>query len=150
MNYIIRLWSIIILICLLSACSSAPIKVSINSAEQLNQDQHNNPLPVQVKIYQLQDNNAFLQATFRELWLQDAETLGNSMLDKQEITINPSSKTKIVLARKKDCRYLGIVAIFLRPQGNNWRTINTINNRLSMIPLTIKVNLQSSKIMLSK
>ncbi|KPJ67629.1 MAG: hypothetical protein AMJ43_02990 [Coxiella sp. DG_40] len=150
MNYIIRLWSIVILICLLSACSSAPIKVSINSAEQLNQDQHNNPLPVQVKIYQLQDNNAFLQATFRELWLQDAETLGNSMLDKQEITINPSSETKIALARKKDCCYVGIVAIFLKPQGNNWRVINTINNRLSMIPLTIKVNLQSSKIMLSK
>jgi type VI secretion system protein VasD len=135
---------------LLSACSPAPINISINSAEQLNQDQRNNPLPVQVKIYQLQNNNAFLQATFRELWLQDAATLGNSMLDKQEITINPSSETKIVLARKKNCRYIGIVAIFLRPQGNNWRVINTINNRLSMIPLTIKINLQSSKIMLSK
>ncbi len=109
MSYIIRLWSIFILIALLCACSPAPIKVTINSTEQLNQDQRNNPLPVQVKIYQLRDNNAFLQATFRELWRQDAATLGNSMLDKQEITINPSSTTKIVLTRKKDCRYVGIV-----------------------------------------
>lgn len=150
MSYIIRLWSIFILTTLLSACSPAPINVTINSTEQLNQDQHNNPLPVQVKIYQLRDKNAFLQATFRELWRQDATTLGNSMLDKQEITINPGNKTKIALTRKKDCRYVGIVAIFRRPQGNNWRVINTINNRFSVIPLTIKVNLQSSKVILSK
>ncbi len=42
------------------------------------------------------------------------------------------------------------VAIFRRPQGNNWRVINIINNRFSVIPLTIKVNLQSSKVILSK
>lgn len=150
MSCIIRLWNIFILIALLSACSPAPINVTINSTEQLNQDQRNNPLPVQVKIYQLRDKNAFLQATFRELWRQDAATLGNSMLDKQEITINPSSETKIVLTCKKDCRYVGIVAIFRRPQGNNWRVIDIINNRFSVIPLTIKVNLQSSKVVLSK
>ncbi|MCK4608334.1 MAG: type VI secretion system lipoprotein TssJ, partial [Gammaproteobacteria bacterium] len=137
---------LLILAILLVGCTPAPIDVNINAAANLNQDQAGKSLPIQVKIYQLRDKNAFQQATFRQLWQDDQAVLNKDILDKQQLTVKPNSKKTTVLKRNKDCRYVGVIAIFRRPQADAWRALYIIPDNLSIVDLDVEIYLQNNKL----
>lgn len=147
MRKFINFWLLMLLACSLIGCSSS-MDVYLHAAQKLNQDQQYKSLPVQVKIYQLSNQNAFNQATFRELWQADAATLGNSLLDTHTIIVNPGGTEKIKIPRKGKCNYVGIIAIFRNPQGDNWRVLHKIPSNISIFSLAIKTNLYGNKISL--
>jgi type VI secretion system protein VasD len=127
---------------MLAACFSAPVKVVLTAGEQANLDEHGNPLPVQVRIYQLQDKTAFLQSSFNELWQQDTEVLGDSLLDKKEVTVASNGSLTVSMKRNKDCHYIGVFAIFRRPEGDSWRALAEVPAGSSFLQLmmTLKIN----------
>jgi len=150
MKSIVKILVLIFLIFLLIGCSPAPIKVAINPAYQLNPDQQNKSLPVEVKLYQLRDKDAFLQATFRELWQQDNTILGKSLLDKHAIMVSPGVRTNRSITRNKDCQYLGVVAVFRRPWSSDWRVLEEVKGHSTLFPLTIKIKMYHDKVILDK
>ena len=141
---------IIMFATMLTACSSTPIKMHFQSAQYLNPDFLNRSLPVQVKIYQLRADNTFLQATFRELWQQDAATLGNDMLNKHELIISPGRQVNTILTRNKECRYIGVIAIFRKPQESDWRVVEKVVRKLPLIAAKMKITLRGYKIILQQ
>lgn len=130
---------------LLVGCAR-PIDIYINADENLNPDQNQRSLPVQMRFYQLTDKDKFLRAGFHELWTEDSKTLGTGLLAKKAATIAPGSKTKVSMQRKKNCRYLGIVAIFRKPQNHSWRKLAKVPKALPGLALSLQLKLQGSGI----
>jgi type VI secretion system protein VasD len=131
---------------ILAGCFSAPLKVSLTAGSQANLDEHGNSLPVEVRVYQLQDKAAFLQATFNELWQQDSDVLGDSLLDKKEVSVAPNAGVTVNMKRNKNCRYVGVVAILRRPEGDNWRVLAEVPAGSSLFQLTMVVKLNKNHV----
>ncbi len=150
MQKFIKVWIGILLVGLLAGCTSA-MYVNFNADHQLNPNQQHRALPVQVNIYQLSDKDAFDQATFRELWQQDTKILGNSLISKRQVIIKPGDTTAVKIDRAKDSRYIGIVALFRKPDGDSWRVMYELASTSSFVfSLKIHVDLHKNQIALEE
>ncbi|MCK4609217.1 MAG: type VI secretion lipoprotein TssJ, partial [Gammaproteobacteria bacterium] len=45
-----------------------------------------------------------------------------------------------------DCRYVGVIAIFRRPQADAWRALYIIPDNLSIVDLDVEIYLQNNKL----
>ncbi len=108
---------------LLSACSAPQVKVNLSSTANLNMNNAREPLPVVVRIYQLTDPKLFENATFNELWKNDIAILGNSLLRKDSLTLDPASQHKIRLERHEQTRFVAVMAAFHHQPNNSWRVV---------------------------
>lgn len=121
-NYIYSL----LVIVFLSACSTpGPKQYDIRATAEpvINRDAAGKPLSVVVRLYQLKQANDFTQLTFdlAASGRSDAELLGASMIQKNEVVLVPGGQfvDKELLA--PDTKYIGVLAFFRRPDSNFWR-----------------------------
>lgn len=133
----------ILLAVFLSACVSIPspnLQVQVKASNTLNVDATLASLPVRIKIYQLSDDTAFKEATFRALWKSDASTLGASLLAKKEMTINPGQTYQFKFKRQEQAEFFGVVGIF-RHHRQGWKEIKPLSGfvRSFLIPIQIEV-----------
>ncbi len=111
----------------LHACGGPMVNIGLNSNESLNPDRKGDPLPVVIRVYQLNDKGAFQSATFNQIWKNDESILGNTLLSRNEIILNPSSKDEVEVDRHADAKYLAVVAIFRNPIERKWRDLQDIS-----------------------
>lgn len=111
----------------LIACGGPMVRVDLAATPTLNPDLKGDPLPVVVRVYQLTDKGAFESATFDQLWKSDQAVLGKTLLTRNEVIINPGSKSKVELDRNEKTRYVGVVAIFRNPVEQKWRELRTVS-----------------------
>ncbi len=107
----------------LAACGGTVVKVGLSSTANLNLNSDNEPLPVVVRIYQLSDRTSFENTTFNDIWKRDLAVLGDAMLTRQEVVINPGSQNRIEFDRHDQAKYIGVVAIFRNPVEKRWRDV---------------------------
>jgi type VI secretion system protein VasD len=136
----------VLLILLLSGCASSQMKVQIRSALDLNRSETHRALPVLVKLYQLREKDRFEQATFREIWKDDAAVLGDNMITQREITVAPGASTNIALKRSKEARYIGLTAIFRDPVRGRWRLVKRLARNIPYMPVVMTVGLQGNRL----
>ena len=108
---------------LLCACSAPQVKLNLSSTENLNMNSSKEPLPVVVRIYQLTESKNFENATFNELWKNDLTVLGNTLLRKDSLTLDPASRQKIRFERHEQTRYVALMAAFNSQPDNSWRVV---------------------------
>jgi type VI secretion system protein VasD len=113
---------------LLTACGSHQVNVDISSTANLNVNRYNEALPVVVRIYQLTDAQAFNNASFEDLWKKDALTLGSTLLTKEELTLQPSSKQTVSFERHEAAQYVGLFAMFRNRDDNQWRVVKKLSD----------------------
>ncbi len=123
----IRLLFIMLTIASLSACGGPMVRVDLQSNIGLNPNKQGESLPVVVRVYQLTDKGAFQSATFDQIWKQDEGILGNTLLTRSEIILNPSSNNKVELDRHEQAKYVGVVAIFRTPIERKWQDIRELS-----------------------
>ncbi len=111
----------------LTACGGPMVNIGLHSNENLNPDRKGDPLPVVIRVYQLNDKGAFQSATFNQIWKNDESILGNTLLSRNEIILNPSSKDQVEVDRHADAKYLAVVAIFRNPIERKWRDLQDIS-----------------------
>lgn len=145
MKIMTRLGILISTILLLSSCST-PLLIKVNASSHLNPDEQDRSLPVELVIYQLEDDQVFRQATFQELWQGDSTTLGTAMLSRREVNIPPSTKTKIKLDRQEEATYIGVLAIFRNPENGSWRAIKKIGKGVPLTAKHLQLNLQGNHV----
>lgn len=114
----------------LIACGGPMLRVDLAATNTLNPDLKGDPLPVVVRVYQLTDKGAFESATFNQLWKSDQAALGKTLLTRNEVIINPGSKSKVELDRNDKTRYVGVVAIFRNPVEQKWRELRSISQNM--------------------
>ncbi len=111
---------------LLVGCSSSSLGVRLSSTANLNMNESNEPLPVVVRIYQLSRAEAFKAASFEELWRSDLTTLGNALLVKEEMVMDPAYTRSVEMARHDDVRFVGVVAVFRTVEGDTWKGVTPV------------------------
>ncbi len=114
---------LISLLALTTACSAPQARLTISSTANLNLNDSDEPLPVMLNVYQLGDDKAFTEASFTDLWKKDLAILGDSMLTKETLTINPASQERLTFERHAQARYIGVMAIFRKPEKEEWRAV---------------------------
>jgi type VI secretion system protein VasD len=104
---------------------------------------------VLVRVYQLKGKSKFQQATFNDLWKSDKEVLGDEMVDRKEMTVQPGAKAEleIDLEVKRGATYLGVMALFRKHDVEGWRQIVEASSS-ALNPMTPKVKLIVDKNML--
>lgn len=107
----------------LAGCSGPQVRVDMTSTANLNTSEKGEPLPVVVRVYQLEDARDFRNATFKALWKQDMRTLGDAALTRDELVLKPGHDHEIELNRKGQARYVGVMAVFRDPQEEGWRDV---------------------------
>lgn len=136
------------LICCLTACTTTPWRIKINAANHLNVDQKNHALPVQLIIYQLRDDQAFKQATFQQLWQNDKEILGNSLLSRRQLSVAPGARINLNILPKKTAAYVAVLAIFRKPTSGHWRASKKMDQTWLPFRKRIVVSLNQNHIVL--
>lgn len=124
----------------IAACSGPIVRVDLRSDETLNPDRKGDPLPVVVRVYQLNDKGAFESATFNQIWKNDEGVLGGTLLTRNELILSPASSGKVELDRHEQAKYVGVVAVFRNPVERKWRAMRELSDDI----VSKKLSLSSS------
>lgn len=132
----------------LAACSSAPkppppttIRLTVMGAKALNPDPSGRPSPVMLRLYQLGPSDAFANADFFQVMDQDKATLGPTLLDRQELAVQPDSRQTVTIQPKPDVKTLAVAAAFRAYEEAGWRALQPIEpNKANNLVLTAKAS----------
>ena len=83
-------------------------------------------MPTSLRIYQLRSAEKVEPAEFDQLYRKEKETLGDTLLRVDEITISPGDVVRKLLPREPGARALAAVAVVRRPSGTRWRAIEPL------------------------
>lgn len=114
---------LMILTGLISCSGKKNINVSLISSKAINLDESGDPLPVVVRIYFLKNKEKMEKEDFMSLWKSDTEILGEDIVSREEITVQPETMVKIKLESGKGAKYIGIMGLFRKPQKEEWKKI---------------------------
>jgi len=125
---------------LICACSTPQVKLKLSSTASLNMNSAKQPLPVVVRIYQLTDAKAFENATFHELWKNDVALLGNNLLRKDALTLDPAAHREIRFDRDAQTRFVAVMAAFNNQTDDSWRIVKPVKGSFFGIKYSTRVN----------
>ena len=131
---VLELAGVSLLMWSVAGCSSAPPpepkepepctiftpEVIVAGGERLNAADSGAGLPVQVRLYQLSSEAKFSRAFFDDVLKDDATALGETVLERRELTLYPGSVESFEWEAKPDTKALGAVAFFREPRGRDW------------------------------
>ncbi|WP_299017757.1 type VI secretion system lipoprotein TssJ [uncultured Photobacterium sp.] len=118
----IRKLVVIALALLLGGCSSwmfwkdaSPLLlvVNIEAANNINPNVDGLASPLEMRIYQLSDSEAFNQASFIDLYSDDQGTLKADLLSKRQLeSVFPGDTRQLTMPQIAETQYIGVVAAF--------------------------------------
>jgi type VI secretion system protein VasD len=95
----------------------------IESRAALNQNEYGQSLPVVVRVYQLKDAQAFMQASYGQLLADDRTLLKTDLLSRMETTLGPGATVTVSAPMADEAQVVGIVGFF-RDQGDaEWQRV---------------------------
>jgi type VI secretion system protein VasD len=139
-RFSIRELMVILFFVFISACATPKVELNLSSTTGLNMDSSEHPLPVVVQIYQLTDAKAFEKATFNELWKNEQTVLGNTLLHKDSITLDPDSHQEIRFDRHAQTRFVAVMAAFNNQTDNSWRVLKEVKGSFLGIKRSSRIN----------
>lgn len=120
------LLALLVSVLIVSGCGTSSLGVRLSSTANLNMNEDSEPLPVVVRLYQLSQGEAFQAASFDELWQSDLNTLGDALLIKEELVMDPASTRTVEMPRHDDARLLGVIALFREPAAQSWKGLSPL------------------------
>jgi type VI secretion system protein VasD len=117
-----------------SGCGSAPAKPAeakarIAATAQVNPNSSGRPSPIHVRIFQLKEDGAFVDADFWALVDKETETLGTSLVQRLEFDLTPGESKDFPLKISPDARVLGVMAEFADYRNAQWRVVAKAPNK---------------------
>lgn len=115
----------------LVACAGTPptckvpsaVELELETSDRINIDQGGEALPTIIRMYQLKNLSAVQSASFDDLLDRPKETLGEAVVQEDEVTIYPGQIVVRRFEREEKADFLVGVAIVRNPVGTAWRTI---------------------------
>lgn len=112
--------------CLLVAgCASQPLAYPIRAAGDrvINRDEVGNALSVVVRLYELNDRNAFSKLRLEDLsnGKRDEDLLGDELVNRTEVVVMPGQRSIHDAQLQPETRFVGVVAMFRQPDLDHWR-----------------------------
>lgn len=118
------------------------LHLDFNSRGELNVDDEFLSSAVVVRIYQLKEKDKFTSATYASLVNNDVDTLGETVLERKEFILKPSSSASIDVPLNKNAAFIGIIALFRDPNliRDDWRLLVKRGDLNITSPRKIDVN----------
>lgn len=119
-------------------------KATLVSSVDANPDPAGRASPIVVRVYQLKEEGAFAAADFFALYDKDSETLGASVLSREEYELKPGEKRELELKIAPEARFIGAIAAFRDIRNSKWRALSPapekgLKDLLSKKRLTLSV-----------
>ncbi|MBE8168242.1 MAG: type VI secretion system lipoprotein TssJ [Shewanella sp.] len=87
--------------------------VNIEAAQNINPNVKGKPSPVEVRIYQLADSEAFNRADFLQLYADEQGVLKTGMLSTRHLqSILPGEKRREVIPLRAETKFIAVIAGF--------------------------------------
>ncbi len=145
------------MVLLLGACAGKPPKPAdtravLSASSDVNPDSGGRPSPVLVRIYQLRGDSEFSGAGFMALYEKDKETLGASLISREEQTLFPGQQMEMKLPLSPEAVFIGAFAGMRDYPSTRWRALTRApeKSRLKVLSkLQIKVHVDKGAISLS-
>lgn len=130
----------------LSGCSlfrpSNTLEMKVASVNYLNPDVNGMAAPVVVTLYQLKSKYAFKQSSFDSLSNNAASVLGDNLIDKQVIEIQPGQSKQFPLKLSTNTQYIGVVAAYRNIDKANWQSLVDVSNHHSGAEILLSLESQ--------
>lgn len=105
------------------APAAASLDVIVAASPLVNPGPDGLPQPVVMRLYQLNGETAFANASFRQLWEADAETLGPTMLGKTELYLAPGEVQRVKANLIEGATIIAVVVGFRNFEEAKWRAM---------------------------
>lgn len=121
---LVALWLVIV-----GGCGSqgAPKPVAIGTeivvSPELNPDANGRPSPLMLGIYQLKSPDKFSNEDFFSVFNPDSTALGEDLLGREQITLQPGGTRTLELEVDPETAYLGVVGAFADLENAEWRSV---------------------------
>ncbi|CAM3140423.1 type VI secretion system lipoprotein TssJ [Moritella viscosa] len=110
------------------------VVVNIEAAGNINPNVDGLASPLEIRIYQLQDSEAFNQAGFIDLYNDDQGVLKADLLSKRNLdSVLPNEKRQIVLPLITGTRFVAVVAAFANYREAKNKAILTVQAGIPII-----------------
>jgi type VI secretion system protein VasD len=112
----------------LSACAAKPPK-PVQARAQLvvsgdvNPDASGRASPIVVRLFQLRNDGEFAAADFFALYEKEKETLGASLISRQEYVLAPGETRTLDLGLDPEARFIGTLAAYRDIRAAHWRAL---------------------------
>ncbi len=93
------------------------------ATDRLNPDDDGASLPTIVRVYQLTGLGNLELASFEDIWRDDEETLGDTLVVADEVTVYPGQRLTRTFERDPAANFIVGAAIVRRPAGLSWRSV---------------------------
>jgi type VI secretion system protein VasD len=112
----------------LAGCAAKPPKpvdarAIVSASADVNPEDSGRPSPVVVRIYELRGDAEFNGADFFALFDKEKETLGASLILREERTMLPGQQVEFDLPVAQEARFVGAVAAFRDIRSTHWRAV---------------------------
>jgi len=104
----------------------APIFVTVTAAARLNPDEQGRALPTVVRVYQLKGEAKVAGAALEDLYRRPKETLGDDLLQVDELVVAPGETESKTYARQREAQVLAVAAVVRRPAGSSWLSVSKL------------------------
>ncbi|AMG58358.1 type VI secretion system lipoprotein TssJ [Pantoea vagans] len=113
---------IVLLMWVLTACSSSTPPVAYYNLDVQGQNQLNGGAPLKVRVVLLSSDAEFMSADFYSLQNQSATVLGSAQLNTQQFFLTPEQRSKTLRIKSlPEARFIGIMAEYQALDGKVWR-----------------------------
>ena len=110
-----------------AGCSSTagrkavPYAIELHADPGVNPDANGRPSPIQVTLYELRSPSEFEARDFFTLQGDPAAALGKTLLDTDQLILQPGQTQTISHAGSTEARVVGIVAAYRDLESSRWR-----------------------------
>lgn len=143
-SHLLRLGGVTVAsIFLLSACSKAVVppkpdptvvSVTVSAIGRINVDSRARATPVVVRTYVLKNGAAFDSADFFSLFERDQQVLGDAMVAREEIVIQPGERRTLEAREVEGGKVFAVLAAFRDVDRATWRaSAPIVANRVNEI-----------------
>jgi type VI secretion system protein VasD len=112
-----------------AACASKPAKPTptheeLSASADVNPDSSGRASPIVLRVFQLRNDGEFAGADFFALYDKEKETLGASLVSREEYVLTPGETRKLDLALNSDTRVIGVLAAYRDIRAAHWRALS--------------------------
>ncbi len=110
--------------CASKPAKAVPARAEIIVSDDVNPDASGRASPIVVRVFQLRNDGEFASADFFTLYEKERETLGATLVSREEYVLAPGDSRKIELPVNPETRVIGVLAAFRDIRSAQWRALS--------------------------
>jgi type VI secretion system protein VasD len=143
--------ALVLAACAAKAPKPVAVKALISASADVNPDSAGRASPIVVRVFQLRGDAEFSGADFFALYDREKETLGASLIVREEYVLQPGEQKQLDLPVSQEARFVGAIAAFRDIQTARWRALapapaKSLSNVLRKDKVTLTVDKSTIKV----